>query len=395
MKNRKISDAIGYLDGDLVSEAVTYKKSTVKAQILRWGALAACLMFVVMAAVLMIPQKPTLAAYVGGIERYYQNAVQAGETGYYVFPWEYRTVSERFTTIELDGVYHSRNEAIREELLGETLGVCTAKGWDIYTDEIHTDTFTVREIKGVSSEYMVAVNMEGAYYVYMKQTEKAPDTLGELIALYGLKENLRLEQYSAYENSAKKGYFRMKDGADIMTLLCEYADAAAWHEAEAQSRINGTYISFTATSESLGLYKHVFSVTADGYISTNIFDYGYVYYIGEEAASRIIAYAKANSEETHSEPYEYTLAGTLTEIGDGYLLIDDGILCKNPKDGLVFRVPTDDIRIRRAVELERVEEGDIVVVRFRTHIDPETLTVSDARGIEIGYLMDGYVAVPE
>jgi hypothetical protein len=395
MKNRKISDAIGYLDGDLVSEAVTYKKSTVKAQILRWGALAACLMFVVMAAVLMIPQKPAPAAYVGGIERYYQNAVQAGEAGYYVFPWEYRTVSERFTTIELDGVYHSRNEAIREALLGETLGVCTAKGWDVYTDEIHTDTFTVREIKGVSSEYMVAVNMEGAYYVYMKQTERAPDTLGELIALYGLKENLRLEQYSAYENSAKKGYFRMKDGADIMALLCEYADAAAWHEAEAQSRINGTYISFTATSESLGLYKHVFSVTADGYISTNIFDYGYVYYIGEEAASRIIAYAKANSEETHSEPYEYTLAGTLTEIGDGYLLIDDGILCKNPKDGLVFRVPTDDIRIRRAVELERVEEGDIVVVRFRTHIDPETLTVSDARGIEVGYLMDGYVAVPE
>ena len=88
MKNRKISDAIGYLDGDLVSEAVTYKKSTVKAQILRWGALAACLMFVVMAAVLMIPQKPVDAAYVGGIERYYQNAVQAGEAGYYVFPWE-------------------------------------------------------------------------------------------------------------------------------------------------------------------------------------------------------------------------------------------------------------------------------------------------------------------
>ena len=395
MKNRKISDAIGYLDGDLVSEALTYKKSTAKVQILRRGALAACLMIVVMAAVLMIPQKPVDATYVGGIERYYQNAVQAGEAGYYVVPWEYRTVSERFAIIEFDGTYHSRNEAIREELLGETLGVCTARGWDVYTDEIHTDTFTVREIKGVSSEYMVAVDLEGTYYVYIKQTERAPDTLGELIELYGLRNNLRLEQYSVYENSTKKGSFRMEDGADLMALLCEYADAAAWHEAEAQSRINGTYISFTATSESLGLYKHVFSVTADGYISTNIFDYGYVYYIGEEAASRILAYVKANSEETESEPYEYTLAGTLTEIGDGYLLIDDGILCKNPKDGLVFRVPTDDIRISRSVELEHIQKGDIVVVRFRTRIDPETLTVSDARGIEVGYLMDGYVAVPE
>ena len=395
MKQTRISDAIGYLDGDLVNEAVNHRKSTAKVRILRWGALAACLSMIIMAAVLMVPKPTVDAAYVGGIERYYENFVQAGEAGYYVFPWEYRTVSERFTEIEFGGVYHSRNEAIREALLGETLGNCTAKGWDHYTDEIHTDTFTVREIKGVSSEYMVAVGMDDAYYVLMKQTERAPDTLGELIALYGLKENLKLEQYSAYENSDKKGCFRMKDGADIMALLCEYADATAWHEAEAQSRICGTYISFTATSESLGLYKHVFSVTKDGYISTNIFNYRYVYYIGEEAASRIIAYAKANSEETHGEPYEYTLAGTLTEIGDGYLLVDDGILCKNPKDGLIFRVPTDDIRIRRSIEFGHIQEGDIVVVRFRARIDPETLTVSEALGISVGYLMDGYVAVPE
>ena len=395
MKQTRISDAIGYLDGDLVSEAATYRKSRAKVRALRWSALAACLSVIVMATVLMIPKTTVDAAYVGGIERYYENIVQAGEAGYYVFPWEYRTVSERFTEIEFSGVYHSRNESIREALLGETLGTCTAKGWDTYTDKIYTDTFTVREIKGVSSEYMVAVGMEGTYYVYLKQTERAPDTLGELIALYGLKDNLRLEQYSAYENSTKKGYFRMKDGADVMALLCEYAEAPAWHEAGTQSRISGTYISFTATSESLGLYKHVFGVTADGYISTNIFEYGYVYYIGEEAASRIIAYVKANSEETESEPYEYTLAGTLTEIGEGYLFIDDSILCKNPKDGLVFRVPTDDIRIRRSVELGRIKEGDVVVVRFRTLIDPETLIVSEALGIDVGYLSDGYVAVPE
>ena len=395
MKKNKISDAIGYLDGDLVSEAANYRKSTSKARILRWGTLAACLSMIVMAAVLMIPKPTADAAYVGGMERPYQNTVQAGEAAYYIFPWEYRTVSERFTEIEFGGVYHSRNEAIREALLGETLGTGTAKGWDHYTDEIHTDTFTVREIKGVSSEYMVAVGMDDAYYVFMKQTERAPDTLGELIALYGLKDNLRLEQYSVYENSGKKGYFRMKDGADIMALLCEYADATAWHESDAQSRICGTYISFTATSESLGLYKHVFSVTADGYISTNIFNYHYVYYIGEDAASRIIAYAKANSEKTEGEPYEYTLAGTLTEIGNGYLLIDDSILCKNPSDGLIFRVSTEDIRIRRSIDFGHIKEGDLVVVRFRGLIDTEALTVPNALGIDIGYLIDGYVVQPE
>ena len=64
-------------------------------------------------------------------------------------------------------------------------------------------------------------------------------------------------------------------------------------------------------------------MTADGYIRTNIFDYAYIFRIGEEAAEDIISYAKKNGVETEAEPYAYTLAGTITDIADGYIYLDD------------------------------------------------------------------------
>ena len=396
MKNRRILDAIGYLDGDLVSEAADCRRKTAKIRALRWGSLAACLLIAVMAAALIVSALSVNAVSVGGIERNYKNGIQPSELAY-SYPWEYRTVSEKFTEITVCGiVYHTRNAVIGEELLGEQFErPGAAQGYDDYTGETHTDTFSVYAIKGVSDERMIAVGMEGAYYVYMKREVEAPATLGELLALYGLEDTLTLESFSVYEQSRNKGYFQMEDGADIMALIGESKDASAWAEAEVQSRFFGNYISFTATSESLGSYKKVFSVIAEGYITTNVLDYRYVYYIGEEAASRIIAYAKAHSEEAESEPYEYTLAGTVTEIGEGYLLIDDSVLCKRASDGLVFRVSTDDIRIRRAVELGHVKEGDTVAVRFRGMIDPETLTVTGAQSIETGTVVSGNVEVPE
>ena len=396
MKKTRISDAIGHLDGDLVSEAVTYRRRTVKTRILRWGSLAACLTVIAVAVALLLPAKGVGAVSLGGIERNYKHGIKASELGH-IYPWEYRTVCEKYTEIRFrDGVYSSRAVGIREELLGEELGTCTAQGYDIYTETTYTESYTVRGIVGVSEDRMVAVGMEGAYYVYLKQEVKAPDTFGELLALYGLEKHLPLGRFSVYEKGRNKGYYQASNGAEIMALLSACKDAPAWHEADAQSTLSGDYISFTATSESLGLYKKVFSVTADGYISTNIFDYRYVYDIGEEAARRIIDCARAHAEETESEPYEYILAGTLTEIGDGYILIDDSALCLYPEDGLIFRVPTADLlRIRRAIELGHVKEGDVVAVRFRGMIDPATLTVHGAQDIDAGIIIDGNVVVPE
>ena len=128
---------------------------------------------------------------------------------------------------------------------------------------------------------------------------------------------------------------------------------------------------------------------------TNVFEYGYVYYIGEEAVARVISYAKSNAEKAAFEPYEEILAGTVVEISDGYVLIDDSVRCKDPDDGIVFRVPTDDIRIRRCYEMGRIKVGDLVAVNFRGSIDPDTLTVSGAMNISECVMTAGDILIPE
>ena len=55
MKKTRISESIGYIDGELVSEAVSYKKNVTATRFVKWGSLAACLMAVVMAVMLILP----------------------------------------------------------------------------------------------------------------------------------------------------------------------------------------------------------------------------------------------------------------------------------------------------------------------------------------------------
>lgn len=127
-------------------------------------------------------------------------------------------------------------------------------------------------------------------------------------------------------------------------------------------------MSFTVTSEALGVYKQVVYISEDGYFATNILDVACTYYIGEKAALTIIKYAKENSVETKFEPYEQTIAGIVIEKNEGFILVDDSGLCVNEQDGKIYKLPTDDIRIKRCMEFEDVQMGDIVVISYYGNI---------------------------
>ena len=103
-----------------------------------------------------------------------------------------------------------------------------------------------------------------------------------------------------------------------------------------------------------------------------------------------------NSMKTEQEPYTYSLTGTLTEIGDGYILVDDSILCANEKDGMIFKVITSDLRIRRCIDYQKIPTGSIVVISF---IEPVNVAegdiVSGAISMSKGFLAEGEVVVPE
>ena len=397
MKTPRISEAIGNLPEDLVNGAVTYKRTSKKKSFIKWGSIAACFMVMVMAAALIVPMllggDPIS---IGGIDRDYKGVI-SGSEGDIEFPWEYKLTYEKYYTVKYNGNdYRTRARAINESMLGEVLGTCTAQGVDSYTDKTYTETFNVRKINGVSEGKMIAVGMDNEYYVYFNDEVKCPATFGELLDAYNLSETLPLVKFSVNERYKEKGYYQISNDEYIWQVLSECRNAEFYAENDKWSRGDRNYLSFTATSEELGVYKKVFYITEDGYVSTNVFNYSYVYYIGEDAANKIITYAKSNATEAEREQYEYTIAGTITEIGDGYVLIDDTVLCKDKNDGMVFKILTEDLIIRRYLECTNIKVGDTVAVKFQTEIVlGEDNTVSGAISMYKGKVTDSGMAVPE
>ena len=73
--------------------------------------------------------------------------------------------------------------------------------------------------------------------------------------------------------------------------------------------------------EALGVYNRVIYISEDGYFATNIFDYEYSYFIGKEAADDHHYVQKHLFEQ--SPYYVCNHIRTVTEIGNGYIMVDD------------------------------------------------------------------------
>lgn len=71
-------------------------------------------------------------------------------------------------------------------------------------------------------------------------------------------------------------------------------------------------------------------------------------------------------------------------------LVDDSCLCKNPKDGITYKILLNDIRISRYVQKNYVRVGDTVEILFRDQIDKENdHTISEAMSVSKVTIIDG------
>lgn len=398
MKIPKMADAVGEIDQDLVGAAAKDVKKA-KRPLARWGVLvAACLCVVILAGVIVMPMlrgeeelpdvPPRETVSFGDLERNYKKQDAVGAESAIAWPAEYLSTMEKHAYI----VWSLRNYVtsgieVQTHNLGEKLGNYLG--------------YEVREVKGAPREHVIALGIEGVYYAYRCRDgyDDKPETLGELFDRYNLAEVLELDRFSTADDKHhhSTGFYGLTADDDyIIEVLAScrnakvYADSDHWQGSE-------PYISFTVTSDALGVYKKAMYITEDGYLWTNVFEYAYIYEIGTEAASKIIAYAMENSVEKPMEPYEYRLAGTLCKIEDGYAYIDDSIMCVNEDEGMVFRVSLADIRVRRCIEYAGVSVGDLVVVTFRGGIDLEDGNlILDARSIDQASLTEnGDAVVPE
>lgn len=387
----KIVNAIGNIDDKLIEAA---EKSSRKPRHvwIKWCSAAAAAVVLVIAGILMIPHLMHNSSDESG--RVYRYHVSGSESNR-IWPWEYLTNGEKYHTISLDNVTYSiRNcRTIGDEFLGETIGDAEAFGTDDITGKKYTATFEVRRIKGIAQEYMVAAGNDQGFYVYMVSDFKNPATVGELLENYNLRQNMRLDHFSENTGDDENSDYSIEDDSYIWDVLTGCSDAKLCQD-DVFNKDGTGYIAFCVSSEALGVYKKVIYISESGYLETNILDYGYTYYIGEKTAREIIDYARKNGSKAEKVVYEASIEGTLTEIGDGYVLIDDSVLCDDAGKGKVYKVYTDDIRMRRCIELGNIQTGDIVSAKYDGDIS-ENNEVSGAYSIYTGTLTGGGIAIPE
>lgn len=398
MKTPRMANSVGQIDDDLIAGAENSKKKTKHNSWLKWGSIAACFALVVVAIAMVTPmmQSDDPGVELGDQVRPYKDVTVQGESAYYEWRWEYKTVEEKYTAIDVDGnKFSGRQKEIGSDLVGEKLGVYEAIGYDTYSEEYHKENFDVYSISGISTEAFVAVFMEGKYFVFFTDEKTPPATFGEVMDTYNLPNTIDLNRFSLEEQDREVQYFNLGDDDYIWEQLSDCRNAASivddkWLASERD------YISFTITSETLGVYKRVLYITKDGYLWTNVFDVAHLYNIGEDVASNIMNYVLDEATPGETLPFMYSLAGTITEVGEGYILLNDSIMCVDPEDGITYKIVTTNPKISRLFDSEMLSVGDTVQVQYTDFVDLEPNAVIDsAAAIYKAKISGGDVLIPE
>lgn len=394
MKKPRVSNAIGNLDDDLIEAAAECKRKKKPNLWLKWGSIAACFAVLVVAGAMILPS--LLGGDIGTPGKY-KDIIQAGESAI-IWPWEYQTVYEQYTELELDSIkYISKGRAVSADLVSELIGTYTVVGCDETNDKKYTEDFEVYELKYADKSQFVAVKMDGKYYTFKKDEYAPPSNLGELLDLVDLPQVIELGRFSENGDGADKKHHALSNDDYIWEVIAGCRDAAFVDEEpgkETWSVHDREYLSFTVTSETLGVYRVAMYVTKDGYLWTNVFNYAYIFDIGEDAAGKIIEYAMENSTDADYEPYQNTVAGKVVEITDEYILLDDTVICNDPADGTTYKILLNDLRITRYVNHEIIRVGGNIQITFEGEIDSQN-TIDSAISAANVMISGGDVLIPE
>lgn len=388
MKTPRMANSVGQIDDDLVAAAAECKKKK-KSNWMKWSSLAACFAVLVIAGAMILPS----LLNDGTTPDKYKDIIHAGESAI-IWPWEYRTVYEQYTNLELDGVsYRSKGRAVSTDLVGELIGNCSVVGYDDIHNKSYTEDFEVYELKYAAKSQFVTVKMDGKYYTFKKDIYDPPSNLGELLDQIDLSQAIELNRFSENGDGPNEKHYTINNDDYVWEVLAGCRDAA-FIDTSANVENGKEYLSFTITSETLGVYKVAMYVTNDGYLWTNAFDYQYLFNIGEDAAGKIIKYAKENSTKAEYEPYQNTVTGKVVEITEEYIILDDTVICNDPADGTTYKILLNDLRIKRYVDHNVIKVGSTVQITFEGEIDSQN-TIDSATSAASVMISKGEVLIPE
>ena len=284
-----------------------------------------------------------------------------------VWPWNCREIFDRYQSINFNGAeYRTRvsdsGNHIPKEKTGKKIGSATAEGYDIYEDKSHTIKCEIYEINGVDSERFAAVKYEGCdeYYPFISSEYNPPETLGDLIAALNLTETFPLTSFYYEKGMGNTLYGLSESDSDVLwSFFVKCADAET---EEYDDAANGKReVAFPVFSQELGAENLSWALYDNGYLKTNIENYGYAFYIGEAAVKEIVDYVVEN-KTGRIENDKHVVVGTVTEIGDDYIKVDDSIMMKNPDEGIEFTFLASNMRVKRYIISGFLRVGQTVAV---------------------------------
>lgn len=411
MKKERISKVMGGLSCDLVDQCFTYESKNVekskKKAFVKWGTLVASFVLVTALAVGIIvnnPFNPKLVVsppndelgkgdtVVGGISRRYNDLFYKKQENNYVYKWEEKFIDEKyFQATLLDKKYSCVSKIEDNRLIGEFLGVSTNVGRDEYTSTAYTQNFDAYSINGVSTDCLVAIKMENEFYAFRRSEKVDFQTFGDFFDVVDLQNNFKFDYYSL-ETNGETAYYNLTDENQIWLQLIDCKTAPI--EENYVKNGDASVLSFTASSTTLCVFKRNFTITSDGYIKTNVLDFGYTFNIGQEKATQIIELIQSVSQATEYRPYSYSLIGTITEITDDYFLVSDEIRCVDSSDAITFKVLVNDKKIARTVKKRCV--GEVVIVSFKNDVDSlNEYQISGVLDVNVAVLFNGDYVVLE
>ena len=293
-------------------------------------------------------------------------------------------------------LYRSKGRAVSADLVGDRIAEYAVTGYDSLNGKTQAKDFAVYRLKHAVESQFVAVKMDDDYYVFQNSKNTPPATLGELFRTADLSAAIELNRFSENGDEEENPHYALSSDDFIWEILKSCQDAPFTTNGKFSLYDGREYIGFSVSSETLGVYKKSLCVTRDGYLWTNIFEWGYLFHIGRNAAEQILRYAEENSTEVPYEPYFNSVAGKIVEITEDYILLDDTILCRNPFKGLRYKILLNDLRISRYVTLGEVKEGDTVQVTFTGPIiEIDGYTIDSGIYIDKAVISGGNILIPE
>lgn len=341
MTNRDILNALGDIDESYITEANGRIKSK-KGIIIRYSAMAACLLIVAVgafAAVKMIPRgkmknsaapSETYEEYDGNVADYdgdYSTIEKTDGTkangsakGNSTSPsialterikrWDEKTNTEKFPIVKINGTEYSvANRPIPSDKIGNSITRLTVLGKDEYTNSEYAANAEIYEIKGISPECAAAVkyDADGKYYV-CRNSHYKPETLGQFMNDLSLKENLTFVSFSGTQTKNGKAICDVEytnvDKAKMWELL--FSDTAAKAVKDYDSMNLERAAGIAIDLKLLGYENISLAVTRDGYLTTNILDTGKAFYIGKPAAEKFLSYLEKECKTTVKHKYDYS-----------------------------------------------------------------------------------------